>query len=77
MSVESYMREQGMINIYREMEKIRIKENEEALKNGCQCEPSHSGGQDEDVESITTDDIDDVFDDQWWYFSFNMCLDVI
>lgn len=69
MSVESYMREQGMINIYREMEKIRIKENEEALKNGCQCEPghsggSHSGGQDEDVESITTDDIDDVFDDQ-------------
>lgn len=69
MSVESYMREQGMINIYREMEKIRIKENEEALKNGCQCEPSHSGshsgGQDEDVESITTDDIDDVFDDQW------------
>lgn len=64
MSVESYMREQGMINIYREMEKIRIKENEEALKNGCQCEPGHSGGQDEDVESITTDDIDDVFDDQ-------------
>lgn len=65
MSVESYMREQGMINIYREMEKIRIKENEEALKNGCQCEPGHSGDQDEDVESITTDDIDDVFDDQW------------
>lgn len=69
MSVESYMREQGMINIYREMEKIRIKENEEALKNGCQCEPGHSGGysggQDEDVESITTDDIDDIFDDQW------------
>lgn len=71
MSVESYMREQGMINIYREMEKIRIKENEEALKNGCQCEPSHSGepghsgDQDEDVESITTDDIDGVFDDQW------------
>lgn len=71
MSVESYMREQGMINIYREMEKIRIKENEEALKNGCQCEPGHSdghsSGQDEDVdvESITTDDIDDVFDDQW------------
>ena len=65
MSVESYMREQGMINIYREMEKIRIKENEEALKNGCQSEPGHSGGQDEDVESITTDDIDDVFDDQW------------
>ena len=65
MSVESYMREQGMINIYREMEKIRIKENEEALKNGCQCEPGHSGGgQDEDVESITTDDIDNVFDDQ-------------
>jgi hypothetical protein len=61
------MREQGMINIYREMEKIRIKENEEALKNGCQGEPGHSGGQDEneDVESITTDDIDDIFDDQW------------
>lgn len=67
MSVESYMREQGMINIYREMEKIRIKENEEALKNGCPCEPGHSSGQDEDVdvESITTDDIDDIFDDQW------------
>ena len=68
MSVESYMREQGMINIYREMEKIRIKENEEALKNGCQCDlghsGGHSGGQDEDVESITTDDIDDIFDDQ-------------
>lgn len=64
MSVESYMREQGMINIYREMEKIRIKENEEALKNGCQGEPGHTGGQDEDVESITTSDIDDVFDDQ-------------
>lgn len=71
MSVESYMREQGMINIYREMEKIRIKENEEALKNGCSCEPGHSGGhssgqdEDVDVESITTDDIDGIFDDQW------------
>lgn len=67
MSVESYMREQGMINIYREMEKIRIKENEEALKNGCQCEPGHSGGgsgQDEDTEPITISDIDEMFDDQ-------------
>lgn len=68
MSVEDYMKQNGFYPIYKEMQKIRAKENEktktETISEIADGAGSGSGTPSERPEdAITDDDIDNMFND--------------